>query len=83
MNENPELMRTFGEVVQEKRKELGLSQERLALTAGLDRTFVWKIEHGKRNPSLESLFKVSQALGVAPDDLVRQVRERMPAHELK
>jgi transcriptional regulator with XRE-family HTH domain len=77
MNENPELMRAFGEVVQEKRKSLGLSQERLALAAGLDRTFVWKVEHGKRNPSLESLFRVAAALRTEPDELVREVKNRV------
>jgi len=77
MNENPELMRAFGDVIQEKRKKLGLSQERLSLAAGLDRTFVWKVEQGKRNPSLESLFKIAAALEIEPDELVRAVKERM------
>jgi transcriptional regulator with XRE-family HTH domain len=77
MNETPELMRAFGEVVEEHRKKLGLSQERLALAAGLDRTFVWKVEHGKRNPSLESLFRVAAALRTEPDELVREVKNRV------
>ena len=47
----------------------GLSQERLALEAGLDRTYVSGIERGERNPSLGNLFKLVDALGLKVSEL--------------
>lgn len=45
-----------------RRKELGLSQERLALDAEIDRTFVSQIERGIGNPSLRILFQLAKQL---------------------
>ncbi len=47
------------------RKELGLSQERLALKAEIDRTYLAGIESGKRNPTVASLNKIVNGLGVS------------------
>ena len=46
------------------RKAIGLSQEKLAFEAGIDRTYVSQIERGVCNPSLEVLTKVSKVLGI-------------------
>jgi transcriptional regulator with XRE-family HTH domain len=44
--------------------ERGLSQERLAQLAGLDRTYVSGIERGERNPSLTNILKLVDVLEV-------------------
>lgn len=44
------------------RKQKGLSQEKLALLAGLDRTYLAGIESGKRNATIISLEKIANAL---------------------
>ena len=49
---------------------MGLSQEKLALQAGIDRTLVSKIERGLGNPTLVVLDKVSSILGVGICDLL-------------
>jgi DNA-binding XRE family transcriptional regulator len=51
--------------VRELRGKRNLSQERLALEAGVDRTLVSKIEREVANPSLEVLSKISAILGVS------------------
>ena len=43
----------------------GLSQEKLALNAGLDRTYIASVENGKRNISIVNLEKITNALGVS------------------
>lgn len=43
---------------------LGLSQEKLALKAEIDRTYLAGVEQGKRNPSIKSLEKIINALEV-------------------
>ena len=60
----------FGQVLRDCRDKVGLSQEELAGRADVDRTYVSLLERGRRQPSLEMLFKLSRALGVAPATLV-------------
>lgn len=59
----------FGQRLRELRLARGLSQEALGNTAGLDRTYVSSCERGHRNVSLESIHRLSMALGVAPSAL--------------
>ena len=54
-----------GSRIRELRNEQGISQEKLALRAELDRTYLAGVELGKRNPSIKSLEKIVQALGVS------------------
>ena len=50
--------------IKQRRAELGLSQEALALDAGIDRTFVSQIERGVGNPSLRILCQLADRLGM-------------------
>lgn len=47
------------------RKQLGLSQEKLALKAEIDRTYLAGIESGKRNATIMSIEKIVNALEVS------------------
>jgi len=62
--------RTVGKRIQKIRLEKGLTQEKLALEAGLNRAYVGYIERGERNPSLETIQKISRVLKVSPKDLL-------------
>ena len=55
----------FGTAVKEKRSEMGISQEELANRAGLHRTYISDVERGARNPSLESITKLADALEIS------------------
>lgn len=65
----------FGRRLRELRLARGLSQEALAHEADLDRTYISSCERGKRNISLENLYRLSVALGIKPEDLVKQPRQ--------
>lgn len=52
------------------RKAVGLSQEKLAEVAEIDRTYVSQIERAVCNPSLEVLVKVASALKAKVTDLL-------------
>jgi len=54
----------LGENIREYREAKGISQEDLALEAGLDRTYVGGVERGERNPTVLSLLKLARPLGV-------------------
>ncbi|MEO0079971.1 MAG: helix-turn-helix transcriptional regulator [candidate division WOR-3 bacterium] len=68
---NDDTLARFGRRVRELRKKKGLSQEMLALNAGLDRTYVGSVERGERNISLINIVKLARAIGVKPDALLR------------
>lgn len=54
----------FGSKVYLIRQEKGISQEKLALEANIDRTYISDIENGKRNISLEIAYKIANALNI-------------------
>jgi transcriptional regulator with XRE-family HTH domain len=61
----------FGKRLKSLRQKKGISQESLALSAGLDRTYVSGCERGLRNIGLENIYKLAIALGVSPELLFR------------
>lgn len=65
-----------GQVIQSYRLRKGMSQEVLSGLAGLDRTHYSKIERGLRSPTLDTLFKIAQALDIPPSDIVRQIERK-------
>jgi transcriptional regulator with XRE-family HTH domain len=59
----------YGRALREFRVEREISQERLALNAGVDRTFVSGIERGERNPTLATLLRLVGALDLPLSEL--------------
>ena len=66
-----------GQVIQSYRLRKGMSQEVLSGLAGLDRTHYSKIERGLRSPTLDTLFKIAQALDIPPSDIVLQIEQQI------
>ncbi len=68
-----DLKTLLGATIKTERSGLGFSQEELAERAGLHRTYVSDVERGVRNPSIESIEKLAQALRVSVSALFRKV----------
>lgn len=62
----------FGRRVRKIREDKCISQEKLAALAGLDRTYISKIERGERNVTLEVVERLSSALGIRPCELFEE-----------
>ena len=60
-----DIRQRFGLAIRQRRQELGISQEELSFRAGLHRTYISDIERGSRNPSLENIEKLANALEVS------------------
>lgn len=60
----------LGKKIRSTRKEVGLSQEALAVEAELDRAYVGKIERGQKNVTVAKLLQISDALEVPLRDLI-------------
>jgi transcriptional regulator with XRE-family HTH domain len=66
----------FGERLRELRQKRDLSQMRLSELAGLNRNYVGDVERGKRNPCLDNIIKLADALDVNASDLFRPFDKR-------
>lgn len=62
-----------GDRIKELRKIKGISQEKLAFKAELDRTYIAGVESGKRNLSIKSLEKILMALDVSFEDFFKNI----------
>lgn len=62
----------FGDVLRAARTKAGLSQEALGLACEIDRTYVSLLERGERQPTLSTLFALSEQLGTPAELLVAQ-----------
>ena len=60
----------IGQNIRRIRERKGITQEQLALNAGLNRAYIGYIERGERNPSTDTLVKIAKALKVSPKDLL-------------
>jgi len=66
----------FGDRVRTRRQERKLSQEALALKAGINRTYIASLEAGHRNPSLDLMARLAVALRVDLGELVAGLQKR-------
>jgi transcriptional regulator with XRE-family HTH domain len=64
------LINTLAENIRRLRRERSLSQEELADSCGLHRTYVGSVERGERNVTLSSLELLAEALNVSVVDLL-------------
>jgi transcriptional regulator with XRE-family HTH domain len=60
----------FGANLKWARDQAGVSQERLALDAKVDRAAISVYENGGRDPNLRTVLKLALKLGVGPDFLL-------------
>jgi transcriptional regulator with XRE-family HTH domain len=55
------------------RKAKGMTQERLADAASIDRVALANIETGKRRPTVTTVYRISSALGVHVSDVFKHL----------
>lgn len=58
----------IGSRIRALREAQGLSQEEMAMKAGLDRAYYGRIERGEANVATLNLLKIAETLGVAVGD---------------
>lgn len=66
----PALKHALSSNIQRIRKEQGVSQEKLALKGDIDRSYMSQIERCLANPSIDAILRISNALEVAPSELL-------------
>ena len=61
----------FGSNIARLRKEIGLSQEQLALESGIARSYLGGVERGQRNIAIVNICKLADALKLDPSELLK------------
>jgi DNA-binding XRE family transcriptional regulator len=65
----------IGKIIQQRRTELSLLQEDLAEMTGITTKTIYLIENGKGNPSLTTLGKLLEVLGLEIKVAIKKVTE--------
>lgn len=60
----------FAKCLREFRKEVGKTQEQLALDAGLERTYISMLELCQRRPSIKTLIQLSRGFGIPLSEIL-------------
>lgn len=65
----------LGHIMQQRREELSLKQEDLAEMTGISSKTIYLIESGTGNPSINTLQKITEVLGLEIVVQIRKVEE--------
>jgi transcriptional regulator with XRE-family HTH domain len=64
-------------IIRDKRKELNLTQEQLSFLTGYDRTYINRVERGRRNPSFTAILNICMVLRIFPSVTMRTVEKEV------
>ena len=67
--------KAFGVVISRMRVQKGLTQERMSGLAGIARSHLVALENGEKTVKLDTLWRIADALGVRPSELVRETEQ--------
>ncbi len=73
--ENEVFKQALGKVIYQLRSDRGISQEKLALEAEVDRTIVGEIERGEANVTIDTLSRIANVLGQKLGALIVEAEE--------
>ena len=63
----------LGEELKRAREKAGKTQEQRSHDSGVSRQYISYLEHGKKSPTVETLFRLCDAMGVSAADVIRRV----------
>ncbi|MEF2251295.1 helix-turn-helix transcriptional regulator [Ralstonia solanacearum] len=67
----------IGVVLKQLRRQRAMTQEQIAVEAGLDRTYVSYLETGRRSPSLDTMLALSTALHTPLAQIALLIEDRL------
>ena len=65
------LQQKIGNRIRELRESKGISQQNLAAICNFEKANLSRIEAGRTNPTISTLYKISQALEITLSDLLK------------
>ena len=71
------LRKTLASLISERRRQLGLSQEKLAERVGIHRTYVSQLERGLKVPTMDVFLKICGALEIRASEFIWHLEEKL------
>jgi transcriptional regulator with XRE-family HTH domain len=68
----------LGKELKKARETAGLSQEKLAFEAEIDRSYVSLLENDRKSPTLDVLFRICDAMQIPASELIARVEKSRP-----
>ena len=69
------MLKRFGIACKKCREKQNISQEKFALSIGMDRTYYASVENGKRNISLNNIKKIADGFNLSMAELMKKMEE--------
>ena len=69
-----DMRKLVGQNVRRLREKKGLTQEQFAEVSGFSQQYISSLEHGRRNPTIITIYELANALGASHVDLVRTTK---------
>jgi transcriptional regulator with XRE-family HTH domain len=66
----------LGQELRKAREAAGLTQEELSFRAGVDRSYISLLEHDRKSPTVDTLLRLCNALGVSASRLIARIEKR-------
>lgn len=70
------LREAFGNALIAMRERRGLKQQEVAKSVGTTRNHLWRMEHGRGDPKLSMLWRLSLVFGTSPLEIMREVLDK-------
>ena len=77
-----ELCRKIGASIRKYRLQSDMSQENLSLSAGLHPAYIGRLERGEKCPTVDTLYRISEALEISIFELLREDDEHTTDAEI-
>jgi transcriptional regulator with XRE-family HTH domain len=71
----------LGEELRKARHAAGLTQEELSFRANVHRTYISQLEHDKKSPTVDVLFRLCDALGTQPSRILAKVEKKRTSED--
>ena len=69
---------SLGDELRNARRNAEFTQERLAFSAGLDRAYISQLENDHKSPTVDVLYLICDALGIAASEVLNRVERTRP-----
>lgn len=77
MHEIGHIRRAFAVVLERRRRRKCWSQVELGARSGLDNSYISQLEKGLKTPTLDAMLRLSKALGIVPERLMKEIRTEL------
>ncbi|MEO6476720.1 helix-turn-helix transcriptional regulator [Luteolibacter sp.] len=77
LSDGQDLKQIVGRVIARQRSNAGITQEKLAEVAGLERGYISLIERGLRMPTVDTIFRLCRGLNVLPSKVMLEIEKQV------